>query len=113
MEDTLIILSALADRNRLRIMNLLMHAGELCVCDIERVLRVPQARVSRHLAALRAAGLAASERRGQWMHYRPTCGEGFRRALCRELKKALAADPSLQDDLRMLRATALSCDRDA
>jgi ArsR family transcriptional regulator, arsenate/arsenite/antimonite-responsive transcriptional repressor len=113
MEDTLIILSALADQNRLRIMTLLMHAGELCVCDIERVLRVPQARVSRHLGALRAAGLATAERRGQWMHYRPTCGEGFRRALCRQLKKALADDPLLQEDLRMLGSTPLSCGRDA
>ena len=47
------VMQALADVNRLRIINLLLQADELCVCDIERVLDVPQARVSRHLTILR------------------------------------------------------------
>ncbi len=47
---------ALADRTRLRIVNLLAH-GSLCVCDIQRILEQPQSSVSRHLALLKSAGL--------------------------------------------------------
>ena len=55
-------MQALADGNRLRILHLLLQAGELCVCDIERVLDVPQARVSRHLTILRNSGWVAARR---------------------------------------------------
>ena len=40
----------LADNNRLRIINLLMH-GELCGCDIQYVLEASQPNVSRHLTS--------------------------------------------------------------
>ena len=60
---------AFSDRTRLRILNLLLR-GELCVCDIVKVLRIPQPAASRHLAYLRRAGLVQSRREGLWMHYR-------------------------------------------
>jgi ArsR family transcriptional regulator len=47
---------AFSDRTRLRILHLLQE-GELCVCDLVSVLRVPQPTASRHLAYLRRAGL--------------------------------------------------------
>ena len=56
------IFRAFSDRTRLRILNLL-SAGELCVCDIVRVLDLPQPKVSRHLAYLRRAGLVSAARR--------------------------------------------------
>jgi ArsR family transcriptional regulator len=60
---------ALADRNRLRILALLV-AGEVCVCHIHDTLRLPQPTASRHLAYLRRAGLVTARRDGTWMHYR-------------------------------------------
>ncbi|PYV62345.1 MAG: transcriptional regulator, partial [Acidobacteria bacterium] len=42
------LFKGLADKSRLRIINLLMH-GELCGCDIQYVLRASQPNVSRHL----------------------------------------------------------------
>jgi ArsR family transcriptional regulator len=65
-----LLFRAFSDRTRLRILNLLRGRKELCVCDLVRVLRLPQAKVSRHLAYLRRAGLVAGRRREQWMHYR-------------------------------------------
>ena len=59
---------AFSDRTRLRILNLL-KPGELCVCDLVRVLELPQPKVSRHLAYLRRAGLVAGRKDGLWMHY--------------------------------------------
>ncbi|MEQ9461948.1 MAG: metalloregulator ArsR/SmtB family transcription factor [Phycisphaeraceae bacterium] len=61
---------AFADRTRLRILNLLSDHDELCVCDIIAALDLPQAKVSRHLAYLRRAGLVDTRREGQWVHYR-------------------------------------------
>ena len=63
------VLKALADGTRLRILTLL-RAGEVCVCNIHESLRLPQAKVSRHLAYLRHAGLVEARRDGLWVHYR-------------------------------------------
>ena len=63
------VLKALADGTRLRILSLL-RAGEVCVCNIHESLRLPQAKVSRHLAYLRHAGLVGTRRDGLWVHYR-------------------------------------------
>jgi ArsR family transcriptional regulator, arsenate/arsenite/antimonite-responsive transcriptional repressor len=59
---------ALADRTRLRIVNLLAR-GTLCVCDIQRILRLPQSSISRHLALLKAAGLIRDRRDGMRTFY--------------------------------------------
>jgi ArsR family transcriptional regulator len=63
------MLRALADRTRLRILNLLREQ-EVCVCYFVEVLQTSQPKVSRHLAYLRGAGLVAARREGLWMHYR-------------------------------------------
>jgi len=68
MESTLNILKALADESRLRMLNLL-YEGELCVCDIERVLKISQTNVSRHLSCLKNAGLISAHKQAQWVHY--------------------------------------------
>ena len=63
-----LLFRAFADPTRLRILHLLTP-GELCVCDLVDVLRVPQPKVSRHLAYLRRAGLVLARRQGFWTHY--------------------------------------------
>src|ERR671939_1251207 len=60
---------ALADRTRLRLLNL-MGDDEVCVCFFVEVLKVNQPKISRHLAYLRKAGLVGARREGKWMHYR-------------------------------------------
>jgi len=64
-----LLFRALADRTRLRLLNLLV-AGEVCVCFFVEVLGTSQPKVSRHLAYLRRAGVVAARREGKWMHYR-------------------------------------------
>ena len=63
------VFKALADPTRLRILGLLT-GGEVCVCEINETLGVPQPKVSRHLAYLRRVGLVEARRDGLWMHYR-------------------------------------------
>src|SRR3990170_4022936 len=71
-EDLATLLKALADDTRLRIFALLTKA-ELCVCEIEDVLDLPQSLVSNHLAVLRRAGLVERRRDAEdarWVFYR-------------------------------------------
>src|ERR687884_117346 len=64
-----IFFKALADRTRLRLLNL-MGDEELCVCFFVEILKTNQPKISRHLAYLRRAGVVAARREGKWMHYR-------------------------------------------
>lgn len=60
------VMKALADRNRLRIVNMLLRASAeaVCVCEFEPVLELAQATVSHHLKVLVEAGLVQRESRG-------------------------------------------------
>jgi ArsR family transcriptional regulator len=80
------LLRGLADINRLRIINLLLHREELCVCDIDRVLDMTQTKVSRHLTILRNAGLVLARRQGRWMHYSLLPDSEFKRLLFATLR---------------------------
>ncbi|MCK4957537.1 MAG: winged helix-turn-helix transcriptional regulator [Candidatus Cloacimonetes bacterium] len=62
------LFKALADENRLRILNLL-YCSELCVCEIETLLELTQTNVSRHLGKLRAVNLIKPFKKAQWAHY--------------------------------------------
>jgi regulatory ArsR family protein len=46
---------ALADRKRLRLLNLIADK-EICVCYFVEILRISQSKISRHLAYLQRAG---------------------------------------------------------
>jgi ArsR family transcriptional regulator len=63
------LFKALADENRIRILALLQH-GELCVCEIEEILKIQQSNASRHLNKLKLAGLITSGKKSQWVYYR-------------------------------------------
>ena len=67
--DKELFFRALADRTRLRLLNL-MGADEVCVCFFVEILKTNQPKISRHLAYLRRAGIVDARREGQWMHYR-------------------------------------------
>ena len=60
------VMKALADRQRLRIVNMLLRAGgePVCVCEFEPFLGLSQGTVSHHLKVLVEAGLVARETRG-------------------------------------------------
>ncbi len=62
-------LKLVAEPNRLRMLALLTR-GELCVCDIEAAVGLPQNLVSHHLSVLRRAGLVLDRREGKWVYYR-------------------------------------------
>jgi ArsR family transcriptional regulator, arsenate/arsenite/antimonite-responsive transcriptional repressor len=103
------LMGALGDENRLRILNLLLQADELCVCDIERVLDIPQARVSRHLTILRNSGWVASRRDGRWMHYRLISDTPLKKELVSSFRKHWNDVPEFGKDLLRLAHPLNSC----
>jgi ArsR family transcriptional regulator, arsenate/arsenite/antimonite-responsive transcriptional repressor len=64
------LFKALADRNRVKILNLLVQAdGAVCVCDFVPPLGLTQPTVSYHLKLLVDAGLLTREPRGTYAFY--------------------------------------------
>ena len=69
MKEPAQFFKVLADESRLKMLWLLFNRRELCVCDVMAVLEITQSKASRHLAALRNAGLAADRKEGLWSYY--------------------------------------------
>lgn len=101
-DDELLFFRALADRTRLRLINL-MGDDEVCVCFFVAVLNTNQPKISRHLAYLRRAGVVSARREGKWMHYRlvePTDPHAAR--IFREVRGWLKEDAEMQRDRQRL-----------
>jgi ArsR family transcriptional regulator, arsenate/arsenite/antimonite-responsive transcriptional repressor len=69
LKETARFFKVLADEARLKMLWLLFNNRELCVCDFMEVLGITQSKASRHLAALRNAGLATDRKEGLWSYY--------------------------------------------
>ena len=69
MRDAAQFFKILADEARLKIIWLLFHHDELCVCDIMAALGITQSKASRHLATLKHAHLVTDRKDGLWSHY--------------------------------------------
>src|SRR5437899_1823216 len=65
------LFKALSDRHRLRILNVLLQAGEpVCVCEFQPTLGISQPTVSHHLKQLVEAGILEREKRGTYAYFR-------------------------------------------
>jgi ArsR family transcriptional regulator len=61
-------LKAVADPARVKIVYAL-GGGELCVCEIMELLKMPQTMVSHHCKILKIAGIIADRKSGPWVYY--------------------------------------------
>jgi DNA-binding transcriptional ArsR family regulator len=94
-------LKALAHPHRLRILAML-RGGELCVCQMTAVLDLAASTVSAHLADLKRAGLVGERKSGRWVFHRLE-QSGAASALLDPIWKAIARDPQVEADTRLLR----------
>jgi len=99
------LFSALADRTRLRLINLLGDS-EVCVCFLVEILKTSQPKISRHLAYLRRAELVVTRKHGQWTFYAlAPAANPFHKKLLECLSKCFDELPQIQKDAA--RATQL------
>ncbi len=70
-DQVTLLLKALADPVRLRLMSLVLshESGEACVCDLTPEFDLSQPTISHHLKVLHEAGLLNREKRGVWVYY--------------------------------------------
>jgi ArsR family transcriptional regulator, arsenate/arsenite/antimonite-responsive transcriptional repressor len=99
LKETSRFFKVLSDEARLKMLWLLFNNRELCVCDFMEVLEITQSKASRHLAALRNAGLATDRKEGLWSYYslRPVENE-----LVEAHLKLLKTSLSKQEDAKQL-----------
>ncbi len=63
------IFLACSDTSRLRILNLILTNGEMCITDLEQILEFTQTKTSRHLLYLKNSGILTSRKINQWAFY--------------------------------------------
>lgn len=106
--DVELFFSALADRTRLRLLNLLRD-GEVCVCFFAGTLGTNNPKISRHLAYLKRASLVSGRRDGKWMHYslqRPENSDAT--GIFEATLKMFESDAEMVNDRKLLAAFACS-----
>jgi ArsR family transcriptional regulator len=101
------LLKALADGTRLRVVNLLRQ-GEICGCDIGRVLQLAQPNIAQHLAYLRHTGLVSSRREGYRVYYQIVeKRDRVFSGLLESLRLAFDREPVFRGDTRRLKEAIL------
>jgi ArsR family transcriptional regulator len=89
------IFLACSDTARLRILQLILTNGEMCITDLETILEFTQAKTSRHLIYLKNSGILTSRKYNQWVFYQ------FKDEvldIVRQMLQFLQRDPVLQKD---------------
>lgn len=105
MEGIVRIMKSLADKTRLRIINLLLKTKKpLCICEIMSALQLAQYNVSKHMKELKYAGLVSEKRDGKFVYYGVIEPED---GYLRDILKGLSAVPekTLEDDKKRLCCT--------
>jgi len=93
---------ALADKTRLRLLNL-MREDEICVWFFTEVTGESQPKISRHLAYLRNAGIVSPRRDGKWIHYRIEPPENpFAAKILQDTLDWLKSQSEMQTDYKKL-----------
>jgi ArsR family transcriptional regulator len=91
----------LADKTRLRILNLIRD-DEVCVWFFTEVLGESQPKISRHLAYLRNAGIVSARRDGKWIFYSITPADEPARRILLEVLDSLSAQPEMRREYESL-----------
>jgi len=104
MDEFLAITKALSDEGRVRIM-LALRAGELCVCQLTKLLALAPSTVSKHMTILKHAGLVKCRKDGRWAYYR-LAAEGTSPMVRRAIKwivESVGRSARAREDWELLR----------
>lgn len=92
------IFLACSDTSRLRILNLILTNGEMCITDLEQILEFTQTKTSRHLLYLKNSGILTSRKINQWAFYQIK-DEVF--DLVKQLLQWVSRDAVMQQDQQL------------
>ena len=67
--EYVLIFKALADENRLKIIEMLIETDELCGCHILDNFKITQPTLSYHMKILTDSGIVVGRKQGAWMQY--------------------------------------------
>lgn len=102
MRDYLAVSKALSDANRVRLLCALRD-GDLCVCQLIKLLALAPSTVSKHLSILNQAGLVESRKEGRWVHYHlPKQPSSVVVRITRETFRAVADSAEVMADEKQL-----------
>jgi ArsR family transcriptional regulator len=102
MKEFIKVMKALSDPNRVKILKLLQHKSDMCVCELKSLLHIAQPTVSKHLKILEEAGLVEYRKDGLWVNYSLVNGSSnpYAVGMLRELHIWLEDQPELFDILK-------------
>ncbi|MEN8222175.1 MAG: metalloregulator ArsR/SmtB family transcription factor [Acidobacteriota bacterium] len=100
------IFKALGEKNRLRIINMLM-ARPMCVCEITEILNFSQSTVSGHLRILKEAEIIEDTKEGLWVEYSLVKRDDLNKSIFKLLRTMFEEDLVLIRERR----SALKADR--
>ena len=63
------VFKLIGDENRYKILSFLIKNGESCVCNLEELLEIKQANLSKHLNIMKKENLLSSKQVGKFVHY--------------------------------------------
>jgi ArsR family transcriptional regulator, arsenate/arsenite/antimonite-responsive transcriptional repressor len=94
---------ALSEPLRIRLLNLVACAEDICVCDLITITGVSQSMVSRHLAYLRNSGWLVARRDKLWIHYSLANQEDeMAKTILETLQQNAPLSHQIQTDLKSL-----------
>lgn len=104
MRDIILVLKAMADPMRIRILKMLEQKS-MCVCELTAVLGIQQSSISHHLRVLKDAGFVDDIRRGPWIDYELAKKDYnvYVPELARLLSVWLKDDETIREDLQKAR----------
>lgn len=107
MFDTMTIVKAMSDENRVRIL-MALRGKELCVCTLTELLDLAPSTTSKHLSVLRQARLIESVKDGKFVYYRLVMPDSPNYHLAGPaldwLAKSVGNSAQVQTDQAMLKA---------
>jgi ArsR family transcriptional regulator len=102
MKSFIKIMKALSDPNRVKILKMLQHKRDMCVCELQSLLQIAQPTVSKHLKILEEAGLVDYRKDGLWVNYSLVNGSSnpYAAGMLRELREWLEDHSELSELLK-------------
>jgi len=102
MKSFVKVMKALSDPNRVKILKILQHKSDMCVCELKSLLHIAQPTVSKHLKILEEAGLVEYRKDGLWVNYSLANGSSspYAAGILGELRTWLEDQPELADILK-------------